>query len=52
MAKTSFEWNPTKDRENQNKHGVAFVTAQYAFGDPGRVIAEDVSHSKSEKRYY
>ncbi len=52
MAKTSFEWNPAKDRTNRNKHGVAFAAAQYAFGDPDRVIAEDVTHSKGEKRYY
>ncbi len=28
------------------------MTAQHAFGDPDRVIAEDVTHSKGEKRYY
>jgi len=26
--------------------------AQYAFTDPSRVIAEDLSHSGKEKRYY
>ena len=26
--------------------------AQYAFADPNRVIAEDLEHSKTEKRYY
>jgi len=52
MIEARFEWNPRKDRENQDKHGVAFAAAQYAFGDPKRVIAEDVSHSKAEKRYY
>jgi len=29
-----------------------FVDAQYAFADPMRVIAEDVGHSETEKRYY
>jgi uncharacterized DUF497 family protein len=52
MKKIHFEWNSRKDRENQDKHGVAFATAQYAFRDPDRVIAEDVSHSMAEKRYY
>ncbi len=52
MTETHFEWNPKKDQDNQSKHGVSFTTAQYAFGDPDRVIAEDVSHSKTEKRYY
>jgi len=52
MAKESFEWNPEKDLINQAKHGVSFAEAQYAFADPGRVVAEDLSHSEGEKRYY
>lgn len=52
MATTDFEWNPNKDLENQKKHGIAFVEAQYAFADPHRVIAEDVTHSEQEQRYY
>ncbi len=47
-----FEWDEGKNRENQRKHGIPFVLAQYAFGDPDRVIAEDVRHSQSEQRYY
>jgi uncharacterized DUF497 family protein/predicted DNA binding CopG/RHH family protein len=34
---------------------VSFAQAQYAFADPPqrqRVIAEDLSHSQTEKRYY
>ena len=50
--KARFEWEPTKDRTNQGKHGVSFVKAQLAFTDPKRVIAEDLSHSSSEKRHY
>jgi uncharacterized DUF497 family protein len=49
---TSFEWDPAKDEENRRKHGVSFVEAQQAFLDPGRVIAQDASHSRFEKRYY
>ena len=52
MAKTNFEWDDKKDLDNQEKHGVAFSQAQYAFADPMRVIAEDISHSYKEKRYY
>lgn len=47
-----FEWDDRKDRENQSKHGVAFKTAQFAFSDPKRVIAEDLEHSEAEKRFY
>jgi len=52
MAKARFEWNFRKDRENQKKHGVGFAVAQLAFADARRVIAEDLSHSSAEKRYY
>ena len=52
MAALRFEWDRTKDHDNQRKHGVSFVMAQFAFGDPRRVIAQDLSHSSSERRYY
>ena len=52
MAEIHFEWNSKKDQENQDKHGISFAIAQFAFSDPNRVIAEDVSHSRTEKRYY
>ena len=52
MAKTKFDWDPAKDCENQEKHGVPFELAQYAFADPDRVIAEDVSHSADEERLF
>ena len=52
MAKARFEWSATKDRENQRKHGVAIATAQFAFADPRRIIAEDVMHGTSETRHF
>lgn len=52
MAEARFDWDPEKDRENKSKHGVSFGAAQLAFADPRRVIAEDLSHSSGEKRYY
>jgi len=52
MAETRFEWDAQKDKANQKKHDIAFSLAQYAFSDPKRVIAEDVSHSQKEKRHY
>lgn len=52
MDKARFEWNENKDSENHEKHGVAFALAQYAFADPRRVIAQDVAHSKIEKRFF
>jgi uncharacterized protein len=52
MSGVRFDWDPEKDAENQRKHGVSFGRAQYAFADPKRVIAKDVSHSQTEDRYY
>lgn len=52
MNRPDFEWDEEKDRANENKHGVSFSQAQYAFADPKRVIAEDLKHSSREKRYY
>jgi uncharacterized DUF497 family protein len=52
VAKGRFEWDAPKDQRNQRKHGVSFAKAQFAFADPNRVIAEDLSHSSSEQRHY
>ena len=48
----TFEWDEQKNKANQNKHGVSFELAQYAFADTNRIIAEDLSHSDNEKRFY
>jgi uncharacterized DUF497 family protein len=52
MAKVGFDWDAAKDRANRLKHGVDFQTAQLAFADRNRVIAEDTEHSSREKRYF
>lgn len=52
VAKGRFEWGTKKDEENQREHGVSFAKAQFAFGDPDRVIAKDLSHGADEQRYY
>ena len=52
VTRALFEWDFKKDQENQQKHGVSFALAQYAFADTQRIIAEDVNHSKTEKRFY
>ena len=52
MDKTRFEWDEAKDQLNQQKHGVPFGLAQYAFADPKRVILEDLEHSDGEQRFY
>jgi len=52
MAKARFDWDEKKNRENLQKHGVSFEFAQLAFTDSKRVIAEDLTHSHGEPRYY
>ena len=52
MRKTRFEWDVNKDAENKEKHGISFSQAQHAFADPRRVMAEDLGHSKTEKRFF
>jgi uncharacterized DUF497 family protein len=51
VGAVEFEWDEAKNSENRRKHGIPFALAQYAFGDPDRIIAEDVRHSQRERRY-
>ena len=51
-TKSHFEWDETKNQENQKKHGISFEFAQYAFADKKRIILEDLAHSEKEKRFY
>jgi uncharacterized protein len=51
-AAATFEWDEEKNRVNWAKHGVWFELAQQAFLDPQRVIAQDLSHSAEEPRYF
>ena len=52
MSRVRFEWDDAKDSENKRKHGIPFFSAQFAFADPKRVIAQDLAHSQSEQRFY
>jgi len=47
-----FEWDAGKDQANQDKHGISFAEAQFAFADTNRVIARDLDHSQAEERFY
>jgi len=49
---TFFEWDEDKDKENQTKYSISFTLAQRTFLDPNRVIAEDITHSSKEERFY
>ena len=43
MGKVRFEWDESKDLDNQKKHNVTFSFAQHAFLDPHLLIVEDIS---------
>ena len=47
-----LQWDDGKNSANLAKHHVSFFEAQLAFADPHRVIARDLSHSKTEERFY
>lgn len=47
-----FERDARKARDNLLKHGVSFELATHVFDDPKLVLAEDDSHSASERRYF
>jgi uncharacterized DUF497 family protein len=49
---SDFERDAAKDKLSRAKHGVGFETAQQAFLDARRVIAEDLDHSHDEHRYF
>ena len=46
-----FEWDDSKAKANQAKHGVAFDEARTIFGDPFLLTFPDDEHSDSENRF-
>jgi len=46
-----FEWNQTKSRSNQKKHGVSFDEAQTVFYDDLAIQFYDETNSNFEDRF-
>jgi uncharacterized DUF497 family protein len=46
-----FEWDPTKDRGNREKHGISFKEAATVFDDELQMTIPDPDHSITEHRY-
>ena len=44
-----FEWDKSKDKENQSKHGIPFADTFGVFEDPNAVTLED--SRSGEQRY-
>lgn len=45
-----FEWGPSKDRANFEKHSVTFTEATSVFSDPLARIFADERHATEEQR--
>jgi uncharacterized DUF497 family protein len=50
-ANYNFEWDPSKARDNLDKHGVAFEEAATVFKDPKAISLFDPDHSETENRW-
>jgi len=46
-----FEWDESKDRGNQRKHGVSFPEAMTVFSDEHALFQADTEHSQQEDRF-
>ena len=45
-----FEWDDSKAKANEAKHGLAFAEAVSCFYDPDQIAFYDPDHSESEDR--
>jgi uncharacterized DUF497 family protein len=41
-----FEWDKSKAKENQSKHGLSFADTFAVFEDPNAVTLEDIAHGE------
>ena len=46
-----FEWDETKAKRNEKKHGISFLEATEVFGDVNSSCSHDPDHSFGEERY-
>lgn len=51
MQELRFEWDPTKDESNQDKHGISFEEAKSAFLDEFARVIFDPDRSEAEDRF-
>jgi uncharacterized protein len=51
MKEISFEWDQTKAKSNEAKHGVSFGEAKTVFFDEYALVIPDPDHSKTEERF-
>jgi uncharacterized DUF497 family protein len=46
-----FDWEETKAKINEQKHGVTFMEAMTVFNDITAVLMDDEKHSEDEERF-
>ena len=51
MPDLRFEWDPSKEAENQRKHRVSFAEAESVFADEHALLIDDPEHSDDEARF-
>ena len=51
MNEIRFEWDESKNRVNQRKHGVSFEEAETVFLDENAIRFIDPDHSEDEDRF-
>jgi len=51
MSKLCFEWDNSKNRINQQKHGISFEEAETVFYDGYARLTGDPDHSDDEDRF-
>jgi len=51
MSKLCFEWDNSKNRINQQKHGISFEEAETVFCDGYARLTGDPDHSDGEERF-
>ena len=49
---TGFEWDQYNSQKNWEKHKVTPAECEQVFFNQPLVVAEDIKHSQSEKRFY
>ena len=47
----AYEWDPNKNAQNQQKHGVSFEEAITVFEDDRALLIADLNHSAEEERF-
>ena len=51
MSDLTFRWDPKKETQNQEKHGVSFEEAKSVFYDESAKLIHDPDHSDDEDRF-